>query len=432
MKKLIMSMVIAMITMFAIPGFTYNPPAAPAEGWYVVDQAGKLSADQMQKLNQKIEQMNKTTKNEYGILLLQDMDGDNIEDVAHATFNAWGVGKKDLDNGILIVVAIKERKSRIETGKGVGGELPDLRANQILKEKLNPHLKNGDFYSGFDATLTAVSSHLESRANQTTAPPPSSGCAVSTADMSAGSVLWFIPIVLFFGYLVYRIQARRKETDKWIKEEQEKLSALRAAQKRDEEERKAKMIEDAAANEAKANIMRRIAEKEATNMAAQTVAKAAARKAQTSLPKAPPRPVTRLKPTTIVTAPAAASVIDNIKKDLDSHKKNELARQRDADLAEARRREERKRKAAEEELEAAALAASMRLQQAEARRREEAEERRREKARQEEDDRRSTVTDTASAISSFASLFDSGSSSSDSGSGFGGGDSGGGGSSSDW
>ena len=424
MKKLIMSMVIAMIAMFAVPGLAYNPPSAPAEGWYVVDQAGKLSADQMQKLNQKIEHMNKTTKNEYGILLLPDMEGDNIEDVAHATFNAWGVGKKDLDNGVLIVVSIKERKSRIETGKGVGGEIPDLTANKILKENLNPHLKNSDFYGGFDATLTAISSHLESRANQTTTAPRNTGCSVSTADMSAGSILWFIPIVLFFGYLVYRVQARRKETEKWIKEEQAKANAIRTAQqdaqKRQAEERKARLLEEKAH---RARLMRSIAEKEAATMAASAAAKASARKVQASMPPIPPRPVTRLKPTTIVTAPAAASVIDNIKKDIDSHKKKEVARQQEADLAEARKREERKRKAAEQIEEAAALAALLRTQQL-------ADEKRRRD--QEEADRRSAAADAASAISSIASLFDSGSSSSDSGSGFGGGDSGGGGSSSDW
>ncbi len=165
MKKIINLLIILITTLCASSVLAYNPPDKPANGAHVLDLSGKLSTTEIQNLENKINDLNTKTNNEFGILLLSTMDGNNIEDVAHATFNHWGIGKKDLDNGCLIVVSLKERKSRIETGKGVGGEITDIEANEILNKHLNPHLKKEHYYQGFDRTLDAVSSKLEARAN---------------------------------------------------------------------------------------------------------------------------------------------------------------------------------------------------------------------------------------------------------------------------
>ena len=172
MNKFVMMLVALMVTLFGVNAFAFTPPDAPAKGWYVVDKAGKLSQSDINRLNQKIETVSKTTKNEFGILVLDTMDGGNIEDAAYDTFKKWGVGKHGLDNGVLIVISVKERKSRIETGKGVGGEVPDLKAKEILDKNLAPHLKRGDFYGGLDETLSALSSLIESRHNEKVTPRP--------------------------------------------------------------------------------------------------------------------------------------------------------------------------------------------------------------------------------------------------------------------
>jgi uncharacterized protein len=182
MKKYFNWFITFAMLFFAGTSFAYTPPPAPAQGWYVVDQTGKLSEAQKTALNQKIDQVSKTTKNEFGILLLNTMEGNSIEDVAYATFNTWGIGKKGLDNGVLIVVSLQERKTRIETGKGVGGEVTDLQSKDILDNTLRPYLKKGDFAGGFTATLDALSALIESRNKPATA--PSSNNAVNTAPVS--------------------------------------------------------------------------------------------------------------------------------------------------------------------------------------------------------------------------------------------------------
>jgi uncharacterized protein len=259
MNKYFGILVALMVTLFTFGASAYTPPPAPANGWYVVDQAGKLSDSQMKLLNQKIDRVSKATKNEFGILLLQDMGGDNIEDVANATFKAWGVGKKGLDNGCLIVVAIKERKSRIETGKGVGGEITDLQANDIIRKNLNPHLKAGDFYGAFDDTLNAISGLMESRMNQKAEPKPVQAvpvAAVPAADIPAntnssgsgfglGLFLVLGAAGLIIAFLVMAANARSRREEEARLREEEEADRQRRAQERAELNARQKKLDDA-------------------------------------------------------------------------------------------------------------------------------------------------------------------------------------------
>lgn len=251
MKKLLCVLVTMLVTMFSVNALAYTPPAAPANGGYVVDQAGKLSTSQIQQLNQKIDRISKSTKNEFGILLLQDMGGENIEDVANATYKGWGVGKRGLDNGCLIVVSIKERKSRIETGKGVEGEIPDLKANDILKTNLNPHLKSGDFYGAFDDTLNALSAQMESRQGQKADPPRTSSSSCDVSGVGANTDGGFLFVFLGVGVVVVLLAVRAirrslKEVER-LEREREDLAAQTERFLREEELRRQKEKEVAAA-----------------------------------------------------------------------------------------------------------------------------------------------------------------------------------------
>ncbi len=384
MKKFILLLVSLVVMLFSVTSLAYTPPHAPANGGYVLDQAGKLSDSQIQSLNEKIERISQATKNEFGILLLQNMDGNNIEDVANSTYKAWGVGKKGLDNGCLIVVALKEHKSRIETGKGVEGEITDLQANDVLKRNLNPHLKAGDFYGAFDDTLNALSSLMESRINQQAEPKPTPVVPVAPVMESShdsGGVLAFILlggaalvaiIWLAVWLLGLRAEARRRE--------QEELEEL------EEQRRKRAEAEREYARMRKAELEREDRERQ---LKMPTPLKDIAPHGSfsfralhsTYVPpshKSNPKPV--MRPT--IYATSAATAAETAKKEKEAHQ--------------ARRAQEE---------------------------------------RDEEDDRRRREEDDSSSSSSSSSFdWSSGSSggSDDSGGGFGGGDSGGGGSSSDW
>lgn len=221
-----MSMLIALVAMMmTASSFAFTAPSAPSNGWYVMDQTGRMSTPEISALNQKIKRISEATHNEFGIALIQSLDGDTIEDAAYNTFKKWGIGKHGLDNGVLIMVSLKDRKSRIETGKGVGGEITDIQAKQIL-ESMHPQLRSGNFAGAFNQALDGVSSLLESRANQQATPvpsatqsqatssPPQPTNATKTNDDGIGESGFFL--LFFFGvgvvgfvlYLVFRDRKR--------------------------------------------------------------------------------------------------------------------------------------------------------------------------------------------------------------------------------
>src|SRR6185437_6482165 len=88
--------------------------------------------------------------------------------VAYRAFNTWGVGQKGADDGVLIVLATGDRKVRIEVGKGLGGALTDLQANDIILKDMAPLLAKGQLYEGLDAGVHAVAAALS--ADPTLAP----------------------------------------------------------------------------------------------------------------------------------------------------------------------------------------------------------------------------------------------------------------------
>lgn len=393
MNKFLVFVIALMLTMFTSVTFAWTPPSAPADGGYVVDLTGKLSSAHKDLLNHKIEQMNRDTANEYGILLVPNMNGATIEDVADSTYRAWGIGKKGLDNGCLIVVAIAERKSRIETGKGVGGDVPDLKANHILKSNLNPHLRNGDFYGGFDETLTALNSQIVSHRAEAskvvvedTVPTPQAtgGCAIAEFGVSLAVIL---------GGMILFLMLRSRNNSK---REVLRAMAVESARLRNEQHALATKVAEAAERQRR------------KDQAAAQKTKARASQAKTSLSdtqrsiKYDTPPSSRPDVSRVVTiATSVSSVADQLRKQRAADQAREASARRDR---EARESEERKRHQQEEQREEQRRA-----------------ERRRAREREEEESRRSS------------SGFDWGGGSSGGGfGGFGGGSSGGGGSSSDW
>ena len=180
MKNYFLILVYLFLVLFTTNSFAFDPPKPNG---YIMDLAGKLTTEQVQQLNSKLESINKNTKNEFAALIIPSLNGDSIEDVAHTTFNTWKVGKVGLDNGVLVVIAVADRKSRIEVGKGVEGDLTDLQSNDILRKTLAPCLRQGDFYGGLNSTFDSISSTIESRKTASTtakvAKPLVSGVAIT-------------------------------------------------------------------------------------------------------------------------------------------------------------------------------------------------------------------------------------------------------------
>jgi uncharacterized protein len=146
----------------------------PIQG-HVTDTAGVLSADEHAELEQRLTGLMNQKGVEIGVLIVGAMEGETVEDVAYKTFNAWRIGRDKLDNGVLLVIAPNEHAIRIETGKGIGGELTDLQASDIIENRVAPQLRRGHYRDavadGTDAIASALGS-TQTPASPTAQPAP--------------------------------------------------------------------------------------------------------------------------------------------------------------------------------------------------------------------------------------------------------------------
>jgi len=139
----------------------------PIQG-HVTDTAGVLSQTQRAELEQRLADRMQRSGAEIAVFLPASLEGQSIEDVAYATFNAWRVGRSSLDNGVLLVIAPNERRVRIETGKGVGGQLTDLQASDIIEHVIVPQLREARYR---DAVADGTDAIAEALGSQATSEP---------------------------------------------------------------------------------------------------------------------------------------------------------------------------------------------------------------------------------------------------------------------
>lgn len=134
--------------------------------------------------------------------------GDNDpNDYANRLYRAWGIGKKGEDKGILIFLAVKERRVRIETGYGVEGILPDGLAGEILDRYAIPRFRDGDFGKGLAETMAAVSAVVAKAAGATLtgAQPPQRKKA--RTERGPG-IVQIVLLILAAGFLLGTRQGR--------------------------------------------------------------------------------------------------------------------------------------------------------------------------------------------------------------------------------
>src|SRR5436309_5988788 len=90
------------------------------------------------------------------IAVFRSLEGENLEDVASQLFQKWRLGQKKLDNGVLLVVFVEDRKLRLEVGYGVEGVLPDAEAAQIIRGAIAPRFREQPNAAGLEAATLAV------------------------------------------------------------------------------------------------------------------------------------------------------------------------------------------------------------------------------------------------------------------------------------
>jgi len=151
MKRIFLLTILSTLYFF---GFAQEFPAKPST--LVNDYSGVLSTEQRAMLEKKLVDFDDSTSTQIAVAILKSVGDYDINEYAVELGRKWGVGQSGKNNGIMIVVAVGDRKISIQTGYGVEGALPDVYAKRIIDEDIKPNFRNGDYYAGLDQATTEI------------------------------------------------------------------------------------------------------------------------------------------------------------------------------------------------------------------------------------------------------------------------------------
>lgn len=185
----------------------------------VTDKAGMLTENQEATLENVLKDYEERTGSQIAILLVSKTEPEAIEQYSIRVFDTWKLGRKGVDDGVLLVVAKNNppalRRLRIEAGRGVQGSLTDAQSKRILQDVIAPHFRQNDFYGGLAAGVSAITSLLDKE--QFPAPPGSTQAQVAQDDgesdgISFGLFVFFVILFLLMSRMRSRQFARHRHS----------------------------------------------------------------------------------------------------------------------------------------------------------------------------------------------------------------------------
>lgn len=153
MKKKLLIFCFSLLACFARSNAYYSLGSPKG---YVNDYAQILSADQVSTLETKLSNFDKETSNQIAVVIIKSLQDDTIENFAVKLFEEWKIGQAKKDNGVLLLVAIDDRKVRIEVGYGLEGALTDLQSSWIINDEITPNFKKGDYFTGLNSATDKI------------------------------------------------------------------------------------------------------------------------------------------------------------------------------------------------------------------------------------------------------------------------------------
>lgn len=165
--------------------------AVPVLASRVTDLTGTLTPEQAGALEHRLAAFEAKKGSQIAVLLLPSTKPEEIEQYSIRVAEAWKIGRKGTDDGVLLIVAKEDRRLRIEVGYGLEGAIPDAVAKRVIDETITPRFRAGDYYGGVAAGVEQLIRLVEGE----TLPPPST--ASGSARRSPQLMDWLIPGFFF-------------------------------------------------------------------------------------------------------------------------------------------------------------------------------------------------------------------------------------------
>lgn len=182
-----------------LPGLLFaqsNLSPVPALTARVIDTTATLDATQRQALESKLATFEQQRGTQIVVLMVPSTLPEDIVDYTQRVGDLWKIGRKDVGDGVLLVVAKNDRTVRIATAKTLEGAVPDLAARQIISESITPRFREGDFAGGLSAGLDRLTALIKGEQLPAPIAPPSPGSPINAGGNNRFQ--WWDTLVLLF------------------------------------------------------------------------------------------------------------------------------------------------------------------------------------------------------------------------------------------
>ena len=187
--------------LFASSLWAQDLVAVPPLSSHVVDTSGTLSAAQQQALDDKLKTFEAASGSQVVVLMVPSTAPEDIASYANRVGSTWKIGRKEIGDGLLLIVAKNDHKLRIEVARALEGAVPDLAAKRVIDQTIAPRFKQGDFAGGIDAGLDQITALIRGEA----LPAP----GASSSKGKQGFQWMDLAVFLFFAVAVGGSIARR-------------------------------------------------------------------------------------------------------------------------------------------------------------------------------------------------------------------------------
>jgi uncharacterized protein len=161
-------LIFALLLLFLLP---FNKVTAepnipnPTNLKYVNDYANILDNNTKESIVSVGKELEDKTGAQAVVVIINSLEGYDIQSYANKLFRKWGIGQKDKDNGLLILVSMNDRKRRVEVGRGLEGAIPDIYSNKVMEDIFKPSFQSGDYNKGIDESYQVFATKIAKEYN---------------------------------------------------------------------------------------------------------------------------------------------------------------------------------------------------------------------------------------------------------------------------
>lgn len=168
----------------------------------VTDLTATLSSNEQTQLESRLRDFEQRKGSQIAVLIVPTTKPETIEQYSIRVVEEWRLGRKKVDDGVLVLIALRDRRLRIEVGRGLEGAIPDAVAKRIADESMVPYLLKGDAVRAIESGIARIAELVEKEPLPRPKPPPTIAASAPVGSASSGGLSGTVVTVVFVGVMV--------------------------------------------------------------------------------------------------------------------------------------------------------------------------------------------------------------------------------------